>query len=196
MCQQNTTKIRPERGVQLFGQSYQKITMDFVGEINSEWPLVYPPNNSSTTLQRAAYLSNRNLSKCKIHPILKHRCYSSLDISRIPVKLRPVTGTYVLQTKRIKYYRNVCILSLSLSRSFVLLICNLNINLLDRPSSLAMLAEFFLIGFTLIPGHMCCKQNALSTTEMKMTQPACYAEQLNRMYYTSFSNVKNYSRRE
>ena len=52
------------------------------------------------------YLSNHNLSKCKIHPILKHRCYSSLDISRIPVKLRFVTGTYVLQTKRIKYYRN------------------------------------------------------------------------------------------
>jgi hypothetical protein len=36
MCQQNTTKIRPERGVQLFGQSYQKITMDLVGEIKSE----------------------------------------------------------------------------------------------------------------------------------------------------------------
>ena len=52
------------------------------------------------------YLSNHNLSKCKIRPILKHRCYSSLDISRIPVKLRLVTGTYVLQTKRIKYYRN------------------------------------------------------------------------------------------
>ena len=41
-----------------------------------------------------------------MHPILKHRCYSSLDISRIPVKLRLVTGTYVLQIKRIKYYRN------------------------------------------------------------------------------------------
>ena len=36
ICQQNTTKIRPERGVQLFGQSYQKITMDLVGEIKSE----------------------------------------------------------------------------------------------------------------------------------------------------------------
>jgi hypothetical protein len=36
MCQQNTTKIRPERGIQLFGQSYQKITMDLVGEIKSE----------------------------------------------------------------------------------------------------------------------------------------------------------------
>jgi hypothetical protein len=52
------------------------------------------------------YLSNHNLSKCKIHLILKHRCYSSLDISRIPVKLRLVTVIYVLQTKRIKYYRN------------------------------------------------------------------------------------------
>jgi hypothetical protein len=52
------------------------------------------------------YLSNHNMSKCKIHSILKHRCYSSLDISRIPVKLRLVTGTYVLQTKRIKYCRN------------------------------------------------------------------------------------------
>jgi hypothetical protein len=38
--------------------------------------------------------------------------------------------------------------------------------------------------------------DALSTTEMKLTQHACYAEQLKRMYYTSFSNVKNYSRRE
>ena len=37
---------------------------------------------------------------------MKHRCYSSLDISRIPVKLKLVTGTYVLQTKDIKYYRN------------------------------------------------------------------------------------------
>jgi hypothetical protein len=36
MCQQNTTKIGPERDVQLFGQSYQKITMDLVGEIKSE----------------------------------------------------------------------------------------------------------------------------------------------------------------
>jgi hypothetical protein len=91
--------------------------------------------------------------------------------------------------------------------SFVLLICNLNINLLDRPSSLATLAEFFLVGFTLIvlsisscswstSGHTCCKQNAFSTTEMKLTQHACYAEQLKRMYCTSFSNVNNYSWRE
>ena len=105
MCQQNTTKIRPERGVQLFGQSYQKITMDLVGEIKSEWPLVYPAKNSAQLYKGLQYLSNHTLSKCKIHPILKHRCYSSLD-SRIPVKLRLVTGTYVLQTKRIKYYRN------------------------------------------------------------------------------------------
>ena len=31
---------------------------------------------------------------------------------------------------------------------------------------------------------------------MKLTQHACYAEQLKRMYCTSFSNVNNYSRRE
>ena len=41
-----------------------------------------------------------------MHPILKHRCYSSLDMSRIPAKLRLVTGTYVLQTTHIKYHRN------------------------------------------------------------------------------------------
>jgi hypothetical protein len=34
--QQNTTKIRPERGIQLFGQSYQNIRMDLIGEIKSE----------------------------------------------------------------------------------------------------------------------------------------------------------------
>jgi hypothetical protein len=36
---------------------------------------------------RLQYLSNHNLSKCKIHPILKHRCYSSLDISRVVLEL-------------------------------------------------------------------------------------------------------------
>ena len=107
MCQQNTTKIRPERGVQLFGQSYKKksrwISLVKSG-VNDHWC------TQLTTLAQLykglQYLSNHNLSKCKIHPILKHRCYSSLDISRIPVKLRLVTGTYVLQTKRIKYYKN------------------------------------------------------------------------------------------
>jgi hypothetical protein len=34
--------------------------------------------------------------------------------------------------------------------ALLLLICNLNINLLDRPSSLATLAEFFLVCFTLV----------------------------------------------
>jgi hypothetical protein len=114
MCQQNTTKIRPERGVQLFGQSYQKITMDLLvkSRVNDHWC------TQLTTLAQLykglQYRSNHNLSKYKIHPILKHRCYSSLDISGIPVKLRLVTGTYVLQTKRIKYYRNetdpICLL--------------------------------------------------------------------------------------
>ena len=71
---------------------------------NQEWMTTGVP--SWQLYKGLQYLSNHNLSKCKIHPILKHRCYSSLEISRIPVKLRLVTGTYVLQTKRIKYYRN------------------------------------------------------------------------------------------
>jgi hypothetical protein len=80
----------------------------------------------------------------RIPPILKHKCYSSLDISRIPVKLRLVTGTYVLQTKCIKYYRNetdpTCLLCGAAEENV----------LLDRPSSLATLAEFSFVGFPLI----------------------------------------------
>jgi hypothetical protein len=72
--------------------------------VNDHW--CTQPTTLTQLYKGLQYLSNHNLSKCKIHPILKHRCYSSLDISRIPLKLRPVTGTYVLQTKRIKYYRN------------------------------------------------------------------------------------------
>ena len=101
-----TTKIRLERDIQLFGQSYQKSRWISLvkSRVNDHWC------TQLTTLAQLykglQYLSNHDLSKCKIHPILKHRCYSSLDISRIPVKLRLVTGTYVLQTKRSKYYRN------------------------------------------------------------------------------------------
>ena len=66
----------------------------------------------------------------QIQPILKHRYYSSLDISRIPVKLRLVTGTYVLQTKRIKYYRNetdpTCLLCEKLQSERVALLSEIN----------------------------------------------------------------------
>ena len=67
MCQQNTKKIRPERGVQLFGQSYQKSRWISLvkSRVNDHWC------TQLTTLaqlyKRLQYLSNHNLSKCKIH---------------------------------------------------------------------------------------------------------------------------------
>ncbi|CAG2186740.1 unnamed protein product [Mytilus edulis] len=51
------------------------------------------------------YLSSQNLIKGKLHPILQHKSHSALDNSRIPTRLRLITGTYVLQTKRIQFYR-------------------------------------------------------------------------------------------
>jgi hypothetical protein len=90
-------------------------------------------------------------SLCKIHPILKHRCYSSLDISRIPVKLRLVTGTYVLQTKRIKYYRNETDdFLIGLSRSYFrsILLTHINQLLLDSSFTVGcLLASFFSVFF-------------------------------------------------
>ena len=52
------------------------------------------------------FLNSKSIYKGNIHPILKHKYYSALNIDRIPIKLRIVTGTYVLQTKRIKFYRD------------------------------------------------------------------------------------------
>ena len=52
------------------------------------------------------FLNSKSIYKGNIHPILKHKYYSALIIDRIPIKLRIVTGTYVLQTKRIKFYRD------------------------------------------------------------------------------------------
>ena len=52
------------------------------------------------------FLNSKSIYKGNVHPILKHKYYSALIIDRIPIKLRIVTGTYVLQTKRIKFYRD------------------------------------------------------------------------------------------
>ena len=52
------------------------------------------------------FLNSKSIYKGNVHPILKHKYYSALNIDRIPIKLRIVTGTYVLQTKRIKFYRD------------------------------------------------------------------------------------------
>ena len=52
------------------------------------------------------FLNSKNIYKGNVHPILKHKYYSALNIDRIRIKLRIVTGTYVLQTKIIKFYRD------------------------------------------------------------------------------------------
>jgi hypothetical protein len=52
------------------------------------------------------FLNRKDIYKGNVHPILIHKYYSALSIDRIPIKLRIVTGTYVLQTKRIKFYRD------------------------------------------------------------------------------------------
>ena len=73
-------------------------------KVNSYW--YNHISNMSTMYSGLTFLSHKSLAKCKTHPIIQHKCYSTLDIGRVPVKLRLLTGTYVLQTKRIKYYRN------------------------------------------------------------------------------------------
>jgi hypothetical protein len=52
------------------------------------------------------FLNSKSICKGIVHPILKHKYYSALNIDRIPIKLRIKTGTYVLQTKRIKFYQD------------------------------------------------------------------------------------------
>jgi hypothetical protein len=46
----------------------------------------------------------RGLPTGNIHPLLKIKCSSSIEISRIPPKLKMLTGTYILQTIRTKMY--------------------------------------------------------------------------------------------
>ena len=52
------------------------------------------------------YLSYENFSSGKTHPIFKIDCHSPLDIARLPVKLKLLTGSYILQSKRIKMYKS------------------------------------------------------------------------------------------
>jgi hypothetical protein len=46
------------------------------------------------------------LEKGKLHPILKINCKSKGDIHRLPIKLKLLTGAYILQSNRIKMYKN------------------------------------------------------------------------------------------
>jgi hypothetical protein len=52
------------------------------------------------------YLSCENLGKGKLHPILKINCKSKGDLHRLPIKLKLLTGAYILQSNRIKMYKN------------------------------------------------------------------------------------------
>ena len=52
------------------------------------------------------YLSYGNLGNGKTHPIFKVNCHSPVDIARLPVKLKLLTGSYILQCKRIKMYKS------------------------------------------------------------------------------------------
>ncbi|CAC5396291.1 unnamed protein product [Mytilus coruscus] len=42
----------------------------------------------------------------KLHPLLKIKCQSARDVGRITPKLKMLTGTYILQSHRIKMYEN------------------------------------------------------------------------------------------
>ena len=48
---------------------------------------------------RLKYLNPADYRPGNIHPLLKIKCSSSIEISRIPPKLKMLTGTYILQTK-------------------------------------------------------------------------------------------------
>jgi hypothetical protein len=52
------------------------------------------------------YLICENLEKGKPHPILKINCKSKGDLHRLPIKLQLLTGAYILQSNRIKMYKN------------------------------------------------------------------------------------------
>ena len=51
------------------------------------------------------FLTFENLEKGKIHPLFKINCHTGKDISRLSVKLKLLTGSYILQSKRIRMYK-------------------------------------------------------------------------------------------
>ncbi|CAG2206811.1 unnamed protein product [Mytilus edulis] len=52
------------------------------------------------------HLTTGNLDKGKIHPLFRINCHSAIDTARLPVKLKLLTGSYILQSKRIKMYKD------------------------------------------------------------------------------------------
>ena len=60
------------------------------------------------------YLNTTDFKHGKIHPLLRIKCRSARDVTRLPSKLKMVTGTYILQTRRAQMYKkdteSVCLL--------------------------------------------------------------------------------------
>lgn len=52
------------------------------------------------------FITTNNLELGKPHPLLKTNCHSGRDNARLTVKLKLLTGSYILQSKRIKMYKN------------------------------------------------------------------------------------------
>jgi hypothetical protein len=52
------------------------------------------------------YLSYENLGNGKTHPIFKVKYHSPVNVARLPVKLKLLIGSYILQSKIIKMYKS------------------------------------------------------------------------------------------
>ncbi|CAC5405202.1 unnamed protein product [Mytilus coruscus] len=52
------------------------------------------------------FLTTENFRTGNIHPLLKINCHSTIDTARLPVKLKLLTGPYILQSKRIRMYKD------------------------------------------------------------------------------------------
>ena len=71
-------------------------------EIQNYWQELI--TSMASYYSRLKYLNSADYRPGNIHPLLKIKCSSSIEISRIPPKLKMLTGTYILQTIRTKMY--------------------------------------------------------------------------------------------
>ncbi|KAH3796782.1 hypothetical protein DPMN_150353 [Dreissena polymorpha] len=46
---------------------------------------------------------NTEYTHGKLHPVLQVGCLSALEVTRLPVRLRLLTGTYILQVNRSRF---------------------------------------------------------------------------------------------
>ena len=66
-------------------------------EIHNYWKELI--TSMASYYPRLKYLNSADYRPGNIHPLLKIKCSSSIEIRRIPPKLKMLTGTYILQTK-------------------------------------------------------------------------------------------------